>query len=130
MLKIGDVIKTEEFGDFIAEYTVTDVDCRTVNDIPCTFKIEMICKPKRKPYNGEIFVARYPTGFELFENTLYTVKNGEIISTNTFRTTSKPYIFDDMDDTQLSEAIAEYEHLICRPSAYFVKRDKSYLTRK
>lgn len=126
MMKIGDVIKTEEFGDFIAEYTVTDVDCHTVDDIPCTFKVEMICKPKRKTYNGAIFVDKYP-GLTLSDNTVYPVVNGIIKNTNALCLNPTPFIFDDMNDVDLSRAIIDRYGVIpstSRSFAFFVKNDK------
>ena len=62
---------------------------------------DMTPKPKRKPYNGKIFVARYP-GLALRDNTLYTVTNGFIDNCLFGRT---PFIYEGMKDADLSSAI-------------------------
>ena len=83
---------------------------------------DMTPKPKRKPYNGKIFVARYP-GYGLRNNTLYSVTNG-IIDDCLFG--KVPFIYCDMSDEELSASI--YHNVyggystdeMAKCSAYFV----------
>lgn len=83
---------------------------------------DMTPKPKRKPYNGKIFVARYP-GYSLRDNTLYSVTNG-IINDCLFGRVQ--FIYCDMSDEELSAAI--YHNVygggdndeMAKCSAYFV----------
>ena len=86
---------------------------------------DMTPKAKRKPYNGMIFIARYP-GYSLRENTLYSVTNG-IINDCLFR--KDPFIYCDMSDEELSAAI--YHNVfggcsddVAKCSAYFVEMFK------
>ena len=87
---------------------------------------DMTPKPKRKPYNGKIFIECYP-GQCLEDHRIYQVYNGVLpmVTKNT-----NPYIFCDMDDGDLSFAIhkACWDHsaikgsiLALRTRAYFVK---------
>ena len=83
---------------------------------------DMTPKPKRKPYNGKIFIARYP-GWSLRENTLYSVTNGIIDGCLFGR---DPFIYCNMSDEALSAAI--YYNVyggsdnVATCSAYFVER--------
>lgn len=80
-------------------------------------------KPKRKPYNGKIFIARYP-GFGLRDNALYSVTNG-IINGCLFG--RDPFIYCDMSDEVLSAAIClnvyggDHPDDVAKCSAYFVR---------
>ena len=82
---------------------------------------DMTPKPKRKPYNGKIFVARYP-GYGLRDNTLYSVTNG-IINECFFG--KDPFIYCDMNDEELSAAICLNVYGcsgdMAKCSAYFIK---------
>lgn len=87
---------------------------------------DMTPKPKRKPYNGKIFVEKYP-GNALKSHKIYQVCNGCIQPATIDR---DPYIFEDMDDAGMSWAIHttiydRYAPLSVFPStmtkAYFVK---------
>ena len=62
---------------------------------------DMTPKPKRKPYNGKIFVEKYP-GNALQSHKIYKVRNGCIQLAVIDR---DPYIFEDMDDAGMSWAI-------------------------
>lgn len=63
---------------------------------------DMTPKPKRKPYNGLIYIYEYP-GVSLKSRSIYRVKNG-VISGCKFGGDA-PYIFYDMSDTDLSREI-------------------------
>ena len=65
---------------------------------------DMTPKPKRKPYNGKIFVAKYP-GRRLHPQTIYQVVNGRVV--NLYFDFNDPYIFKDMTTDQLSKAIKD-----------------------
>lgn len=62
---------------------------------------DMTPKPKRKPYNGKIFVEKYP-GNALKSHKIYQVRNGCIQPATIARS---PYIFEDMDDAEMSWVI-------------------------
>lgn len=62
---------------------------------------DMTPKPKRKPYNGKIFVEKYP-GNALKSHKIYQVCNGCIQPATIDRS---PYIFEDMDDAEMSWVI-------------------------
>ena len=66
---------------------------------------DMTPKPKRKPYNGKIFVEEYP-GAILRDHRIYQVNNGRI---DMFMCQGcHEYIFDDMTDLDLSFAICHH----------------------
>ena len=89
---------------------------------------DMTPKPKRKPYNGKIFVEEYP-GNALKSHKIYQVRNGCIQPATIER---DPYIFEDMNDGDLSVAVhatlwdssiknITHPLLFCGTRAYFVK---------
>ena len=71
---------------------------------------DMTPKPKRKPFNGKIFVGKYP-GCRFDTNRFYYVNNGRVegvitpIDTYEYSNNGGPYIFEDMTDDDLSEII-------------------------
>ena len=86
---------------------------------------DMTPKPKRKPYNGLIYIHHYP-GNCLKDNSIYRVKNGRII--NCPFGGNDPYIFNDMGEKDLSEVISD--KIFGGPQrsfveAYFVDHDKT-----
>lgn len=87
---------------------------------------DMTPKPKRKPYNGLIYIHHYP-GNCLKDNSIYRVKNGCIV--NCRFGGNDPYIFNDMGEKDLSEILdtkifggPHYSNTI----AYFVDHDQTY----
>ena len=133
---IGDVLKTEEYGDCFADYVITDIDwCQCIDEPKC-FKVEIVYRPKRKPYTGKIFIRCKNECMTLNNNTIYYVQNGMIMSKKSEYPVAgchEPYIFEDMSDDELSKAIDDnvfygkhYNNLTGSPlakhyTAYFVK---------
>ena len=66
---------------------------------------DMTPKPKRKPYNGKIFVEKYP-GSILRDHRIYQVNNGRIDIA--MCKGCHEYIFDDMTDLDLSFTICHH----------------------
>lgn len=62
---------------------------------------DMTPKPKRKPYNGLIYIEKYP-GAALKDKSIYRVKDG-IIQRCKFG--AKPFIYTGMSDEELSKEI-------------------------
>lgn len=89
----------------------------------------MIPKPKRKPYNGLIYIHRYP-GTGLADNAVYRVVDGKIKGCWYHSSPkSDPYIFSDMTDDQLSRKLQIEVYGSDDPSAkviaYFIHNDKT-----
>lgn len=90
---------------------------------------DMTPKPKRKPYNGLIYVHHYP-GPGLTDSSVYRVVNGKIVGC-WFHSglESDPYIFSDMTDDQLSRKLQTDIYGSDAPSAkviaYFIHNDKT-----
>jgi len=88
---------------------------------------DMTPKPKRKPYNGKIFVQRFP-GSVLLPNHIYNVKNGVIINIP-LSLRYEPFIFTDMTDAEMSCAVYKNVYSVyasdvtaaCCSGCYFVK---------
>ena len=129
---LNEVLLRAYSGDEIVEKTIAKCNPNDIFDFNIGAKLsvdrlydgyDMTPKPKRKPYNGKIFVARYP-GWGLRENTLYSVTNG-IINECLFG--KDPFIYCDMSDEALSAAI--YHNVygshgtdeMAKCSAYFVE---------
>lgn len=90
---------------------------------------DMTPKPKRKPYNGLIYIHRYP-GVWLLDNAVYNVVDGKITGCwYHSRPGEDPYIFSDMTDDQLSRKLQIEVYGSDAPSAkviaYFVHNDKT-----
>lgn len=84
---------------------------------------DMTPKPKRKPYNGLIYIHEYP-GCGLAERALYKVVDGYIA--NCWYAPKEPYIFDDMSDKALTAVIRnEMYGGPYNVSAHFVRYDKT-----
>lgn len=69
---------------------------------------DMTPKPKRKPYNGKIFIHCGIGCIILDNHTIYYVRNGMIMSKKSEHPIAgchEPYIFEDMSDDELSKAI-------------------------
>lgn len=83
----------------------------------------MTPKPKRKPYNGLIYIHEYH-GCDLAERALYKVVDGYIA--NCWYAPKEPYIFDDMSDKALTAVIRnEMYGGPYNVSAHFVRYDKT-----
>lgn len=90
---------------------------------------DMTPKPKRKPYNGLIYIHHYP-GCGLLDNAVYRVFDGKIKGCWYHgHPAADPYIFSDMTDDQLSRKIQIDLFGSDDPSAkviaYFVHNDKT-----
>ena len=87
---------------------------------------DMTPKPKRKPYNGLIYIHEYP-GRGLAEGALYRVKDGKI--QNCWYHSSphgEPYIFNDMSDDMLSSVIrTDLYGTYGKVEAHFIRNDKT-----
>ncbi len=89
----------------------------------------MTPKPKRKPYNGLIYIHHYP-GSGLTDSSVYRVVDGKIKGCWYHSSPeSDPYIFSDMTDEQLSRKIQVDLYGSDAPSAkviaYFIHNDKT-----
>ena len=90
---------------------------------------DMTPKPKRKPYNGLIYIHKYPgTGLE--DRAIYRVVDGKIKGSCYHSWGSgKPYIFVDMTDEMLSRTLQIELYGSDSPSskttAYFVHYDQT-----
>ena len=71
---------------------------------------DMTPKPKRKPYNGKIFIRCGDECVTLKNNHVYDVKNGTIRNKvgNAFLRPTFPYIFEGMCEDELSWAIDKF----------------------
>jgi hypothetical protein len=101
---------------------------------------DMTPKPKRKPYNGKIFVRHGGECYTLKNNHVYDVKNG-IIRNKVGDAVSKftsPYIFEGMSEDELSLAVDKFvfygdgyyrahsdELLLRHYNAYFVRGEET-----
>ena len=90
---------------------------------------DMTPKPKRKAYNGLIYIRRYP-GVWLLDNAVYSVVDGKIKGCWYHGHPGEdPYIFSDMTDDQLSRKLQIEVYGSDDPSAkviaYFVHNDKT-----
>ena len=90
---------------------------------------DMTPKPKRKPYNGLIYIHRYP-GTGLADSAVYRVVDGKIKGCWYHNhPESGPYIFSDMTDDQLSRKLQIEVYGSDDPSAkviaYFIHNDKT-----
>ena len=90
---------------------------------------DMTPKPKRKPYNGLIYIRHYP-GCGLLDNAVYRVVDGKIKGCWYHdHPAADPYIFSNMTDEQLSRKIQIDLFGSDDPSAkviaYFVHNDKT-----
>lgn len=124
---IGDVLKTEEYGDCFADYVITDIDWAQCINEPKCFKVEIVYRPKRKPYTGKIFIRCGRECNVLKSNKIYNVSNGCIVNNAGDRMASciKPYIFEDMSDDELSKAI---DNNIFYGVHYSGDKDRRYYT--
>ena len=91
---------------------------------------DMTPKPKRKPYNGLIYIHHYPGNYYLADSSVYRVVDGKIKGCWYHDSPeSDPYIFSDMTDEQLSRKIQTDVYGSDAPSdkviAYFVHNDKA-----
>ena len=124
----GEVVYAVETENYIDEYTITDIDyCQCCPD-PKTFKVEILRKPKRKPYNGLIYIHCYP-GSGLDDRSVYRVIDGKIMGCWYHEFAGGPYIFDDMSDATLSRTLQIELYGSDAPSAkvtaYFVYNDRT-----
>lgn len=90
---------------------------------------DMTPKPKRKPYNGLIYIHHYP-GLGLLDKAVYSVIDGKIKGCWYHgHPGDDPYIFSDMTDEQLSRKLQIEVYGSDAPSAkaiaYFVHNDKT-----
>lgn len=90
---------------------------------------DMTPKPRRKPYNGLIYIHRYP-GTGLADSAVYRVVDGKIKGCWYHNhPESDPYIFSEMTDEQLSRKIQIELYGSDAPSAkviaYFIHNDKT-----
>ena len=71
---------------------------------------DMTPKPKRKPYNGKIFVRHGGECYTLKNNYVYDVKNGIIRNKvgNAVPMFALPYIFEGMSEDELSLAVDKF----------------------
>ena len=88
---------------------------------------DMTPKPKRKLYNGLIYIEKYP-GISLKDKSIYRVKDG-VIQTYIFG--ARPFIYEGMSDKELSIEIDEvvygvfgFHNTPCTV-AHFVDNDKT-----
>lgn len=91
---------------------------------------DMTPKPKRKPYNGLIYIHHYPGNYYLADSSVYRVVDGKIKGCLYHASPeSDPYIFSDMTDEQLSRKIQTDVYGSVAPSvkaiAYFIHNDKT-----
>ena len=89
----------------------------------------MTPKPKRRPYNGLIYIHHYP-GLGLLDKAVYSVVDGKIKGCWYHgHPGDDPYIFSDMTDEQLSRKLQIEVYGSDAPSAkviaYFVHNDKT-----
>ena len=89
---------------------------------------DMTPKPKRKPYNGKIFIHQYP-GTGLLNNCLYRVKDGIIQDCWYHKDAGGSYIFRDMTNDELCRTLQIELYGSDAPSAkviaYFVRNDQT-----
>lgn len=82
---------------------------------------DMTPKPKRKPYNGLIYIEKYP-GAALKDKSIYRVKDG-VIQRCVFG--ARPFIYTGMSDEELSKEIDDVVYGIHNFGFYLTPREEN-----